>query len=366
MHREATLSAELTSKVLLIGPDYRNHRGGIGAVLEIYNKYFEEFKFIKSYKVGTGFYKILIFTSSIFRYVYVLISDRKIQIIHFHGSTEASFYRKFLLILLGKYIFRKKIIYHIHGGRFGLFYNKSGWLTKKMISFSLSHVDMVIALSQSWKDYFVKTFKIKDISVLPNIIDYPIIELESTAATNITLLFLGLICDAKGVFDLINVIGTHKQRYEQSLKLLIGGNGEVKKLHELIKKYDIGEMVEYLGWITKEEKVKVFNRADIYILPSYNEGLPISILEAMSYGKAIITTGVGGIPEIVKNNINGFLFNPGDKEKIMSSIDFFIENPEKIKMYGRASIQIAQQHLPEFVLNKLCIIYEKLLNASPE
>ena len=100
-------------------------------------------------------------------------------------------------------------------------------------------------------------------------------------------------------------------------------------------------------------KVAVFNNADVFILPSYNEGLPISILEAMSYGKAIISTSVGGIPEIVKQNENGLLIEPGNLEQIEQSINNLLEHPELINEFGAISEQLVQKYLPHFVLKEL-------------
>jgi glycosyltransferase involved in cell wall biosynthesis len=144
--------------------------------------------------------------------------------------------------------------------------------------------------------------------------------------------------------------------------LIIGGNGEIQHLLDLINKHHIEDIVEFLGWISSNEKADVLNNADVYILPSYHEGLPISILESMSYGKAVISTKVGGIPEIVRNNENGLLINPGDLEAIKQSLNFFLENPRKIKEYGNISEQKVQKYLPHSVLKELEEIYKSVLS----
>jgi glycosyltransferase involved in cell wall biosynthesis len=122
------------------------------------------------------------------------------------------------------------------------------------------------------------------------------------------------------------------------------------------------DIVEFLGWISGMGKAIILNSSDVYILPSYNEGLPISILESMSYGKAIISTYVGGIPEIVRNKENGLLINPGELKQIEQTIDFFLENPDQIKEYGVISKQKVQKHLPHSVLKELQEIYKSVLS----
>ena len=146
----------------------------------------------------------------------------------------------------------------------------------------MAKADIVLCLSQSWVEYFGQNYNIKRLEILPNIIDYPLLNEQHARSEAIIFLFLGLICKEKGIFDLIEVIAENKEQYTGKIKLIIGGNGEIQHLRDLINKYHIEDIVEFLGWISSNEKSDVLNNADVYILPSYHEGLPISILESMS------------------------------------------------------------------------------------
>lgn len=362
MKQSAKIAADLSSKILTIGPDCHNHRGGVGAVIDAYSKYFEVFNFIASHKNASAGIKIYVFLVSLVKLIFTLILNRTIKTIHIHGASYGSFYRKFVVFIIVKYIFRKKVIYHIHGGGFQEFYEKSGTLTKRLVKVFLGNADLILCLSQSWKEFYEHNFKIKRLMVLPNIIDYPV-EVKNTVKTNVlTFLFLGLICDEKGIFDLMEVIIKNKERYRSRIKLYIGGNGEVQRLKDMIIKHHIEDIVEFLGWISSTEKAIVLNNTDVYILPSYTEGVPISILESMSYGKAIISTNVGGIPEIVRNNENGLLIDPGEPAQLERAIDFFLENPELTEEYGIISEQMVQKYLPHSVLKELQAIYKSVLS----
>jgi glycosyltransferase involved in cell wall biosynthesis len=355
------LSNPISSKILTVGPDYRNHRGGVGAVISVYSKYFAVFNFIPSYKVGSGFYKSYIFLVSIFKLFFTLIANRNIRILHIHGASHGSFYRKFIIFFIGRYIFRKKIIYHIHGGGFQNFYDKSGKFSKYLIRTLLKNADCVITLSQSWYEYFSKNFKTKKLIILPNIIDYPSKQLKTHKTDSLTLLFFGLICEAKGIFDLLNVIGNNKEDYRNKLRLLIGGNGETQRLKSLISQNQTGEIVEFLGWVDNEKKSAAFNNSDVFVLPSYAEGLPISILEAMSYGKAVIATDVGGVSEVVRENENGILIEPGNLIQIRQAINNLLDHKNLVDEFGSVSEKIAQAYLPGEVIKKLEEIYNTLL-----
>ena len=355
------LSSQVSSKVLTVGPEFKNHRGGVGAVISVYSKYFEVFNFIPSYKVGSGFYKSYIFFKSIFKLIFILISNRRIKIIHIHGASNGSFYRKFIIFLICRHIFRKKIVYHIHGGGFGNFYKKSGSFTKRLIRILLNNSDCIITLSQSWYKYFHENFNIKKLVVLPNIIDYPHKLQRSTSPDSLTFLFFGLICETKGIFDLLTVIENNKEDYRSRMKLLIGGDGDTQKLQALINDHQTGDIIEYLGWVDNEKKSAAFNKSDVFILPSYTEGLPISILEAMSYGKAIIATDVGGVSEIVRENENGILIEPGNLRQIELAINNMLDHKDLVKRFGEVSELHVQKYLPDEVLKKLNEIYKSLL-----
>lgn len=110
-----------------------------------------------------------------------------------------------------------------------------------------------------------------------------------------------------------------------------------------------------------DKKIQIINEVDAFILPSYNEGLPISILEAMSYNLPIISTSVGGIPEILKNGYNGFLIRPGDKKALKNAILTLINNPSLRKEMGKHSQEMVQPFLPTTVEGQLRTLYKELL-----
>ena len=109
------------------------------------------------------------------------------------------------------------------------------------------------------------------------------------------------------------------------------------------------------GWVSGEKKTRLLNWADVYILPSFNEGLPISILEAMSYGCPVISTPVGGIPEVVRDN--GTLVTPGDSEEIFRAIAKYVDNPEIIQTEGKESVTNVAPYLAENVMKELKELY---------
>ena len=150
--------------------------------------------------------------------------------------------------------------------------------------------------------------------------------------------------------------------YEGKLQLIFGGDGEVEKAKEYIKQNKLDNIAFYQGWVSGKNKIELLNRADAYVLPSYNEGLPVSILESMSYHLPIISTNVGGIPEIVKDGVNGFIIEPGNKKGLKEAIDHLLFNRKLREKMGVASADMVKDHLPDSVKKQLENLYLKLLN----
>ncbi len=213
-----------------------------------------------------------------------------------------------------------------------------------------------------WRKYYSSTFKLKHLEVINNVIEKPAAGLPAIARNgHLNLLFLGLISDKKGVFDLLDVLQSDKEALQGKVTVTVAGNGETERLEKLISEYYKNGEVKYAGWVIGSKKVELLNQCDVYILPSYNEGLPISILEAMAYGKPIIATEVGGVPEIVKPGYNGWLFKPGDKKALQSIIHEVVNNRNILLQYGSNSLNISANYTPEAVFGSLKALYEKLI-----
>lgn len=344
--------------ILTLGIQYQPVQGGIAAVIASYSRIIRPFHFIATASLSHNrLIKILSLLKAICQFLYFMLFRYEIKIIHIHSGSKVSFWRKSIFILIGK-AFGKKIICHMHGGAFKDFTEKNS----KKVHYVIRHTDCLIALSESWRQYFEQEFNLKNIVVVNNIIDYPHFEPQPHDIP--TLLFLGCINKNKGIYDLLDVIIQNKTEYNHKMKLLIGGKGEVESIRKNIKDNNISDIVSYIGWVSGEKKIEVFNQSDIFILPSYYEGLPVSILEAMSYSMPIISTNIGGIPEIVKDGVNGYLIHPGNKEKLKQTIDILITNTGLQREMGKESQRMVRRFLPESVIRQLSDLYKSLLINS--
>lgn len=348
------------NNILFLSTDPQKGKGGVASVIKEYKNIFPEAHFVSTTSTSGGFENLRTLIKGIFQTLYLLLFRKEIEIIHIHGSSYNSFYRKFVLFQLCS-LFNKKIIYHIHGAEFHLFYQNSNRFTKKIIHHFIDNVDCLICLSQKWKLFFNNTFNPRRIELIPNIVpNISSINKSSNFKKPLKFLFLGHISERKGIWLLIETIKDYSSDFIGEIVFQIGGNGETEQLEQLIEDYNLADTVKYIGYISGEEKQELLSSADVYILPSYNEGLPISILEAMSNSLPILSTAVGGIPEIV-SSMNGQLIEPGNKSELWKAIQFFIHaDHNTLKLMGEESCKKIQPHMPEAVKQKLEYLYKSL------
>jgi glycosyltransferase involved in cell wall biosynthesis len=337
-----------------------NAKGGIGAVLDLYSKQFKSFEVLYTYPEGKVASRLQFYLKALSRLIQKLSSDASVDIVHIHSASNGSFYRKSIVLLIAK-LYRKKTVMHIHGGGFKEFYNSS-LLKSTLIKTILNSADQVICLSDVWYDFFSNQLKLKNAVVLPNPIAIPNILPKEIESKQIELIYFGAVVAKKGIFDLVNYLATNQHFIEGKIVLHVCGEGELEELRSIVSLHKLEEKIFIHGWTSGTSKFDLFHRADIFILPSHAEGLPMSVLEAMSFGKPIIATKVGGIPSLVHPQYNGWLYEPSSIQELTVVFNDLFSNLEQLNEFGRHSRQLSLAYDIHTVSNKLQTIYTNLLS----
>jgi glycosyltransferase involved in cell wall biosynthesis len=114
------------------------------------------------------------------------------------------------------------------------------------------------------------------------------------------------------------------------------------------------------GWLSREEAAQALASASIFVLPSYAEGLPMALLEAMSYALPVVTTPVGGIPGVIRHGENGLLVDPGDIQGITAALASLLQDPAERTRLGTATRRTIEQHFSQDVaIDQLARLYER-------
>lgn len=352
-------------KVLIIGPSITRTKGGMATVINDMlgsSNADIRFKHLVSHVEGNAFDKI----GRNLKAIASFLKEKNVGVVHIHVSSGASFYRKSIFVLLSQ-IRKIPVVLHVHAGDFDSFYNNSSATVKKYIRKIFSSCDLVLVLSDFWKVFFVKNITDKNVAVLHNGVHTQVFGACETIPKNLhSFLFLGRLGQNKGIYDLLEVIDDLiKKEGLVDLHFLVAGDGEVEKVKNIVAEKGLQNNVKVLGWVGEKEKLQYLKQTDTMILPSYSEGLPMSILESMAAGKIIISSRVGGIPDVVTEGVNGFLITPGDTESLKQHIRYVISHPhEMVEMAQNNKAKIAADYNLEKLNSWLFKIYERLAAAS--
>ena len=185
-------------------------------------------------------------------------------------------------------------------------------------------------------------------------------EIGKKYENNVIVTFVGRLIDGKGVHDLLEVLGRLNKK--GVLCFVIGSGPQKKKLLELAKKFRISDKVIFFGHKNFHETMGILKVSDIFVNPSYTEGLPTSVIEAALCKKAIVATNVGGTPEIIHNNESGYLIEEKNVKMLKEKLELLIDNEEKRKTLGeRAYLEVSQKFTWQNSTEKYLQIFNDLL-----
>lgn len=343
-------------KVLVIGTSHKT-RGGITSVINAHKngKQWTKFhcKWIETHIDKGAIWKLFYLLKGWLQFIILL---PYYDLIHIHTSEPPSAIRKCLFMPFAK-LLGKKVIVHFHAFSPETTINSK---YQKIYKYLFNEADCVIVLSQLWEKYVNDVFHLGDkVKVIYNPCTTEI--LEEKYAKKKKILFAGTVNARKGYADMIKAFAKIAREYPD-WKIVFAGNGEVKQGEELAKNLEIESQTVFLGWVKGKAKDKVFKESEIFCLPSYAEGFPMAVLDAWAYGLPVITTPVGGIPDIAEDGKNMLLFNAGDTEKLAYNMKVLIDNKDLRNQIINESIKLAKTTFNIDTINKqIESLYQKLL-----
>ncbi len=199
----------------------------------------------------------------------------------------------------------------------------------------LKKADVVICQGVRWKTFYYNLLGSDEekFVIIQNWLDitkyFP--SNKSIDKPEINVLFLSWVDENKGILDLIKAAANLKLQFSH-VKYHIAGDGTAMSASQaMVKEKGLGNQFIFHGWVNGKEKQDLLAMSNVYVLPSYFEGLPNSLLEAMASGLTVITTDVGVIPDVVQDGYNGYLFSKGEVEALSQKLKLTFENPQKSK-----------------------------------
>lgn len=355
--------------VMFVAPDIQS-RGGIAKVIENYQRseFWEKYRCAQFSTCRDWDSRYTRITHSLWRYlvfVWTLIVSRP-SVISVHTAESASYFRKLGYIILAR-LFAIPVVVHIHPASFYEFFIHGGAFRRFAVVMGLNLSKIMVFLSQRAMDQLRPFFQDARMFVMPNPVDVELYESRSRlpAKGNCRILFMGWIIKEKGVYDIVEVMPEVIARFPQA-EFLFAGNKEVERLKRMIEDRQLAQHAKVLGWVDGKEKLELLRTSRILLLPSYTEGVPNVLLEAMASGLPAITCPVGGIPSIFIEGENGYFVSPGDTKNLAARITYMLEADEVCDdISNRTGRRARELYSIEAVSRQLGNIYESFLPISP-
>ncbi|MBR5532759.1 MAG: glycosyltransferase family 4 protein [Bacteroidales bacterium] len=255
---------------------------------------------------------------------------------------------------------KRKIVIHLHGGVY-LTSEKTPTYLNAMLKTVFGKTTPIVALSQLEKNAIESRYDVKDVSVLPNCVDVKE-QLPIKAANDkpLTFGYIGRITKEKGIAYLLEACKTLKGEGVE-FNLILAGKEDCP--NEFIPRFkeSLGDLFIYEGVVSGNKKEEFLNKLDVFILPSFFEGLPMSLLECMACGIVPLTTNVGSIADVVDNGKNGIFIKVKDSETIHNAICQLNNDREMLgKMSEAAHKTILSKFSPQEYIKELNSIYNRL------
>lgn len=343
--------------VVMVGtrPD---SRGGIASVVRLYEtgRLFQIWPivYVPTHAEGSPALKVVLVLKALARILWRCMNGRLLGL-HVHLATRASFWRK-ALVIASVTCFRRPIVLHLHSGRFVDYYDRQlGAIGRGVARWMFTRSARVIVLSPEWQRWVTATFVGARTSVVGN----PVLVPRSVAARrdSWSVLFLGRLEKEKGIYDLLEALAALRVRIP-GVKLLCAGEGDFAGVSRRVEDRSLQGCVDMLGWVEGEEKRSLIDRAAVFVLPSYKEGVPMSILEAMAHGLPVVATSVGGVPDIVQTEVDGLLVRPGDVAGLTAALERMLSDESlRRTLAQRARSRVIREASVEKVVEQLGTVY---------
>lgn len=329
--RTSASEAGKRPRVLMVGAHPTRTLGGISTLISDILRSpltgaFEIRHIVSQVDEYKKFGKLLLALTALARFVWALLRWGP-QLVYVHVGGNASLYRKIVFIALGR-LAGQRVLVHCHAGNFEPYFAEQGKLGRRLILWGLGKSSKFIAVSLAMQRLLRRLWPEIECVIVPCGINASLFAGGRAPANHsVRLLFIGKMGFLKGEQDLLRAL-QNVVKVAPNFRLDMLGQLSDTIAAEC-RKSGLQPLIDHLGPVSLEERLAFFKRADIFVLPTYAEGTPISMLEAMAAGLPVVSTPVGGIPDVVEDGVEGYIVEPGDVEALADRLARLINDPER-------------------------------------
>ncbi|MEI9423356.1 glycosyltransferase family 4 protein [Mesorhizobium sp. Cs1299R1N1] len=270
-----------------------------------------------------------------------LLATRRYDIVHLNTATNASSWRKWVMQSMARLAGAATVV-HFHGSAFPKPGDaQRGWV--RVLRLVFERADAIIVLGDYWRDFVAHFYHMPPdrFDVVANGVADFAFDAPQPREENapVRLLFAGNLTEAKGAGVLLQALALLPKDLPQ-WRATFAGAGDVAAFRDRAISSGLFGQVEFTGWLALETILPLYRQADIVVLPSRNEVLPVCLLEGACAGAALVATSVGSVPDILREGRNGLSVKPDDAEELAHALAQLIENGARREAFRTASRDI--------------------------
>ncbi len=289
----------------------------------------------------------------------------QLDLVHINLSSRGSTMRKFVVALECRLLGLPYLI-HLHGSQFDIFYEGIPGFGKSLVGWMFSGARHVVVLGESWSRFLVDKVGVdpRKIRIICNGVPSPRVNGGLPPRTPAHIVFLGRLGARKGVPELLKALASKDVR-DLDWRATLAGDGDVDGVRSTVAELGLSDRVFAPGWLGPESVEQLLRSADIFVLPSYNEGLPVSVLEALARFIPVVITPVGSLPQFLEDEKSALFVQPGDAEGLATAIRRLVESPELRKRIGEQGRLIFERDFDiRSVADRFIALYKETVATS--
>lgn len=329
-------------------------RGSIASVVDAYRRHglFNRWQidYIATHGQGGAIRNLGHAPHALGAFAALLARERRLAV-HLHTSARGRFWQD-SVFMAAALAARCPLLLQLHGAGFERLYDRASAPGRVIVRSLLEHASCVIVPCESMRAWVRGVARSANAVCLPNPVT-PVEAPQDPAPRPNLVLFLGRLEARKGLFDLLGAV-SELRRAIPDVRLVCAGDGDRAAVARHAERLGIADAVKFTGWVGASGKRALLESAAVFALPSYEEALPMSLLEAMSAGVPVIASPVGGIPEVVVDGVSGFLCAPGDGASLQRALRKLLLDRSLGARIGAAARESARlRFAPERALSRL-------------
>jgi glycosyltransferase involved in cell wall biosynthesis len=252
----------------------------------------------------------------------------RLAVVHLNLAERGSVYRKAVLLGATK-LAGGQVLLHLHAAQIVQFHGSMGRIGKALLRWMFHSADHCVVLGDVWRRWVINTFGVppNQVGIIYNGVPATVMPPRAPSRDgHFRLLFVGNLLERKGVKDLLRAFASPAIQASDILLTMVGG-GPIDTYRAMATELGVADRITFTGWISQRDTRALIVNSDALILPSYDEGLPLVILEALASRTPVICTPVGSVPEVLADRQTALFVSPGDQAGIASAILTLREHP---------------------------------------